>query len=117
MDEICFVCHMRCEDGDTCGLCFASERKLAQHQRQTRGGEHGSRCYLARITQWAECPLCRTPFKTVAGARRHVRSALEKGRCLADRSWVSRAPAEIDYPACPDPECSRYGINLAHKWE
>ena len=111
--EYAHRCTLRCADGSTCTASFREHKGLAAHQRMTAGGEHGSRCYLARMVFGNCCPICRTIFKTTANARIHTRSALARGNCYVDQTRTAKTHNfGPDKFYCPDPECESYGIKF-----
>ena len=100
-----FRCGLRLADGSICDDAFETEIKLASHQRRLQGGEHGTKCYIARMVNGNTCPICSTPFRGTAITRHHVRCALTRGHCVVDYNKTSINHTQLTDLSCPDPEC------------
>eukprot|EP00974_Lingulodinium_polyedra_P086179 8345583-Lingulodinium_polyedra.AAC.1 len=60
---------------------------MLSHVRKKHGFSH----LPSMLVITNQCPWCMSTFASAAGARAHVRRAVQSGRCLADRAAWSHA--------------------------
>ena len=96
-----FECDFLRADGSVCGKRFPNTKALHAHERFSQDGEHGSQLHATALVVTNQCPMWSSIFISIASAKNHLRFALLRGYCPADRALLQIEVAPCFDICCP----------------